>query len=191
VCRIAGLGKFRFEQAKRARDVKKNQHVSQVNEVRLRPGIDEHDVRVRARAARRFLEDGHKSRLRCASAAAKQRIPRSLEPALRASLQGLPISPASSGRHPWRVEPCSPSSPAGTPSTTLRRHAQSPAQPGSQDERRPPARSAEARRPPGHACLVRLGQTCCARTARIARSHCARNYRSRTVSRTQRQLPIA
>ena len=50
----------RFEQDKRARDAKKNQHVSEVKEVRLRPRTDEHDLQVRVRAARRFLEDGHK-----------------------------------------------------------------------------------------------------------------------------------
>ena len=60
VCRIADLGKFRFEQDKRARDAKKNQHVSEVKEVRLRPRTDEHDLQVRVRAARRFLEEGHK-----------------------------------------------------------------------------------------------------------------------------------
>jgi translation initiation factor IF-3 len=60
VCRIADLGKFRFEQDKRARDAKKNQHVSEVKEVRLRPRTDEHDLQVRIRAARRFLEEGHK-----------------------------------------------------------------------------------------------------------------------------------
>ena len=60
VCRIADLGKFRFQQDKHARDAKKNQHVSEVKEVRLRPRTDEHDLQVRVRAARRFLEDGHK-----------------------------------------------------------------------------------------------------------------------------------
>jgi translation initiation factor IF-3 len=60
VCRIADLGRFRFEQDKRNREAKKNQHVSEVKEVRLRPRTDEHDLQVRVRAARRFLEDGHK-----------------------------------------------------------------------------------------------------------------------------------
>jgi translation initiation factor IF-3 len=60
VCRIADLGKFKFEQEKRARDAKKNQHVSEVKEVRLRPRTDDHDLQVRVRAARRFLEEGHK-----------------------------------------------------------------------------------------------------------------------------------
>ena len=60
VCRIADFGKFKFEQDKRARDAKKNQHVSEVKEVRLRPRTDEHDLQVRVRAARRFLEEGHK-----------------------------------------------------------------------------------------------------------------------------------
>jgi len=58
-CRIADLRKFRFAQAG-ARDAKKNQHVSEVKEVRLRPRTDEHDWQVRVRAARRFLQDGHK-----------------------------------------------------------------------------------------------------------------------------------
>jgi translation initiation factor IF-3 len=60
VCRITDLGRFGFEQDKKARDAKKNQHVSEVKEVRLRPRTDEHDLQVRVRAARRFLEDGHK-----------------------------------------------------------------------------------------------------------------------------------
>ena len=60
VCRIADLGKFRFEQDKRARDAKRTQRVSEVKEVRLRPRTDEHDLQVRVRAARRFLEEGHK-----------------------------------------------------------------------------------------------------------------------------------
>lgn len=60
VCRIADLGKYKFEQDKRARDSKKNQHVSEVKEVRLRPRTDDHDLQVRVRAARRFLEEGHK-----------------------------------------------------------------------------------------------------------------------------------
>ena len=60
VARIADLGKFKFEQDKRARESKKNQHVSEVKEVRLRPRTDDHDLQVRVRAARRFLEDGHK-----------------------------------------------------------------------------------------------------------------------------------
>src|SRR5438874_3522635 len=60
VCRIADLGKFKFEQDKRARDSKKNQHVSEVKELRLRPRTDDHDLQVRVRVARRFLEEGHK-----------------------------------------------------------------------------------------------------------------------------------
>ena len=60
VCRIADLGKFKFEQDKRARESKKNQHISEVKEVRLRPRTDDHDLQVRVRAARRFLEEGHK-----------------------------------------------------------------------------------------------------------------------------------
>jgi translation initiation factor IF-3 len=60
VCLIADLGRYRFEQDRRSREAKKNQRVSEVKEVRLRPRTDEHDLQVRVRAARRFLEEGHK-----------------------------------------------------------------------------------------------------------------------------------
>ncbi len=60
VCRIADVGRFKFEQEKRARESKRNQHISEVKEVRLRPRTDDHDLQVRVRAARRFLEQGHK-----------------------------------------------------------------------------------------------------------------------------------
>jgi translation initiation factor IF-3 len=60
VCRIADVGKFRFEQDKRARDAKKNRHVSEVKDLHDLPTSDEHDLQVRVRAARRFLEEGHK-----------------------------------------------------------------------------------------------------------------------------------
>lgn len=60
VCRIADVGRFKFEQEKRARESRKNQHISEVKEVRLRPRTDDHDLQVRVRAARRFLEQGHK-----------------------------------------------------------------------------------------------------------------------------------
>src|SRR5262249_31437234 len=45
------------------REAKKHQHVTEMKELRLRPKTDPHDLEVRARAARKFLEEGHKVRL--------------------------------------------------------------------------------------------------------------------------------
>ena len=60
VARIMDYGKFKFEQAKMARQAKKKQHVILLKEVKFRPGIDEHDFETKTRHARRFLEEGNK-----------------------------------------------------------------------------------------------------------------------------------
>src|SRR5919112_6350690 len=60
VARIMDYGKFKFEQAKMARQAKKKQHVILLTEVKFRPGIDEHDFDTKTRHARRFLEEGNK-----------------------------------------------------------------------------------------------------------------------------------
>jgi translation initiation factor IF-3 len=63
VCRILDYGKYKYEEEKKERAAKKHQHTSELKELRLRPRTDEHDLQVRARAARKFLEEGHKVRL--------------------------------------------------------------------------------------------------------------------------------
>jgi translation initiation factor IF-3 len=60
VVRIMDYGKFKFEQAKQARQAKKKQHVIQLKEVKYRPGIDDHDFDTKTRHARRFLEEKNK-----------------------------------------------------------------------------------------------------------------------------------
>jgi translation initiation factor IF-3 len=60
VVRIMDYGKFKFEQAKQARQAKKKQHVIQLKEVKYRPGIEDHDFETKTRHARRFLEEGNK-----------------------------------------------------------------------------------------------------------------------------------
>src|ERR671936_1587097 len=60
VCRILDYGKYKYEEEKKERAAKKHQHTSELKELRLRPRTDDHDLQVRARAARRFLEAGHK-----------------------------------------------------------------------------------------------------------------------------------
>ena len=53
-------GKFRFEQAKREKEARKNQHVVEIKEIRLSPGIDVNDLNVKVNHAKRFLKAGNK-----------------------------------------------------------------------------------------------------------------------------------
>lgn len=60
VCRLMDYGKYKYEEARKAREAKKKQHTMQVKEVKYRPGIEEHDYDFKTRHVRRFLEDGDK-----------------------------------------------------------------------------------------------------------------------------------
>jgi translation initiation factor IF-3 len=60
VVRIMDYGKFKYEQARKARQAKKKQHSVHLKEVKFRPGIEEHDIEFKLRHARRFLEEGNK-----------------------------------------------------------------------------------------------------------------------------------
>lgn len=60
VCRIMDYGKFRFEQAKREKEARKNQRVVEIKEIRLTPGIDVNDLNVKVGHACRFLKGGDK-----------------------------------------------------------------------------------------------------------------------------------
>ena len=63
VVKMMDHGKFKYEQARAAREARKKQHNIQVKEVKFRPGIEEHDYEFKTRHARRFLEEGNKVRL--------------------------------------------------------------------------------------------------------------------------------
>ena len=60
VCKLMDYGKFRFEQSKRDREIRKNQKVITIKEVRLSATIDVHDIEVKTRMAQKFLKDGDK-----------------------------------------------------------------------------------------------------------------------------------
>ncbi len=60
VCKIMDYGKYHFEQKKREREVRKNQKVITVKEVRLSPTIEAHDISVRVKNATKFLREGDK-----------------------------------------------------------------------------------------------------------------------------------
>ena len=60
VCKIMEYGKFRYEQQKREKEARKKQKTFDIKEVKLRPGIEDHDFNVKYKNAVRFLEDGDK-----------------------------------------------------------------------------------------------------------------------------------
>lgn len=60
VCRIMDYGKYRYEQQKREKESRKKQKTFDIKEVKLRPGIEEHDFNVKFKNAVRSLEDGDK-----------------------------------------------------------------------------------------------------------------------------------
>jgi translation initiation factor IF-3 len=60
VVRIMDYGKFKYEEARKARLARKKQHHIQIKEVKFRPGIEPHDFDFKLRHARRFLDEGNK-----------------------------------------------------------------------------------------------------------------------------------
>lgn len=60
VCKIMDYGKFRFDQMKKDKEAKKNQHVVEIKEIRMSPGIDTNDLNTKMRAAVKFLKDGNR-----------------------------------------------------------------------------------------------------------------------------------
>ena len=63
VCRILDFGKYKYEQAKKAKQAKKKQHTVQLKEMRYRPKIEEHDYNFKTKHVREFLLQGFKVKL--------------------------------------------------------------------------------------------------------------------------------
>ena len=63
VCRLMDYGKFRYQEQKKAQEMKARQKVVQVKEVKFRPATDENDYQTKLRAVRRFLGDGDKAKI--------------------------------------------------------------------------------------------------------------------------------
>jgi translation initiation factor IF-3 len=63
VCRIMDYGKFRYQQSKKVQVSKKSQTVIQVKEIRLRPKTEEHDLEVKIKHIRKFLDQHHKVKI--------------------------------------------------------------------------------------------------------------------------------
>ena len=60
VCKILDFGKYRFLEQKKSAEARKRQKVVEIKEIKLRPGIDDHDYEVKMRSVRRFFDEGDK-----------------------------------------------------------------------------------------------------------------------------------
>ena len=60
VCKILDLGKYKYEQQKKANEARKKQKVIEIKELKLRPTIGDHDYQIKIKQARKFFEDGDK-----------------------------------------------------------------------------------------------------------------------------------
>ena len=63
VCKVIDYGKFKYEIQKKKNEARKKQKVIDIKEIKMRPGIDDHDYQVKMRSVRRFLEDGDKVKM--------------------------------------------------------------------------------------------------------------------------------
>ena len=63
VAKIMDFGKYKYEIQKKRSEARKKQSVIVVKEIKIRPGIEEHDYQVKMRAINRFLEEGDKVKL--------------------------------------------------------------------------------------------------------------------------------
>jgi len=63
VCKILDYGKYKYQAQKKANEARKKQKVIEVKEIKMRPGIDEHDYQVKMRSVRKFLEHGDKVKM--------------------------------------------------------------------------------------------------------------------------------
>lgn len=63
VCKIMDYGKYRYKQSKKLHDAKKSQTVIHVKEIRLRPKTEEHDVQVKVKHIKKFLDKHDKVKI--------------------------------------------------------------------------------------------------------------------------------
>jgi translation initiation factor IF-3 len=63
VCKILDYGKYKYEEQKKKNEARKKQKVIEVKEIKLRPGIDDHDYDVKMRAMKSFIDEGDKVKI--------------------------------------------------------------------------------------------------------------------------------
>ena len=62
-CKIMDYGKYKYEQKKKAQESKKKQTIISIKEIQIRPRTDAHDLAIKLNHARRFLENGDKTKI--------------------------------------------------------------------------------------------------------------------------------
>ena len=65
VCKIVDYGKYRYQLTKKERENKKGHTQAKLKEIKIKPNIDEHDLQVKIKRAREFIEKGNKVRVTC------------------------------------------------------------------------------------------------------------------------------
>ncbi len=63
VCKLINYGKYKYEQQKKKNEAKKKQKQQQLKEIKLRPNIDTHDLQIKTKHIREFLEEGDKVKI--------------------------------------------------------------------------------------------------------------------------------
>ncbi|HEU5379258.1 MAG TPA: translation initiation factor IF-3 [Ktedonobacteraceae bacterium] len=104
VCKLMDYGRFKYEQAKKENEARKNQKTVTLKEIRMRPRTDEHDVEVKTRKIQEFLAEGDKVRVSVQFRGAEMRHPdigRKLLDGIAEVLKGSAVierSPSMEGR---------------------------------------------------------------------------------------------
>lgn len=65
VCKIIDYGKFKYQQTKKEKELKKTQHQMKVKEIKVRPNIDANDLKTKENQLRDFISRGDKVRITC------------------------------------------------------------------------------------------------------------------------------
>ncbi len=63
VCKILDFGKYKYQEQKKAAEARKHQKIVEIKEIKMRPGIDDHDYDVKMRSIQRFFEEGDKVKI--------------------------------------------------------------------------------------------------------------------------------
>ncbi|VEU80877.1 translation initiation factor IF-3 [Haploplasma axanthum] len=63
VAKMMDYSKYRYEQQRKLREMKKNQHIVDVKEIRLSPTIGEHDFNTKLNNAKKFIQKGDKVKI--------------------------------------------------------------------------------------------------------------------------------
>jgi len=75
VCKLMDYGRYKYEQAKKENEARKNQKTITLKEIRMRPRTDEHDIQVKTRKIQEFLAEGDKVRVSVQFRGAEMRHP--------------------------------------------------------------------------------------------------------------------